>query len=1429
MLHYLLPLAVVALSGAPNLLDNSGFEMDGTAGWKFSLPAGTSGEADADVAHAGKAACRLAIPESAAVTWYMASREALPAKRGASQVVSAYVRTKDVRDGVGAYVSVAFFNASGKRLAFADSAQKLKGTNDWQRLTATAQVPDGASTAQAVLVVHGRGTAWFDDVQLEDGTAPTAYRRSPQEVQQQAEREAEAALAATWARELPARKPGQARVAILDERFPAGNGHPSDPAVLERSLAAGGYAVARLSAERLANPAFLTPSQFDLLVIPTGDAFPAGAHRALVAYLRHGGAMVTMGGYALDRVLVHFQGAWSTPESLPVGNGPAVELFREGTAGWSLGSNRPQRPVLRAAAGPSQMPALELHTEALGLWDVAISPSVEGKLPADWSVTRFWAKGDARTPRMEVEWNEDDGARWWKVVPLSTEWKQYTFFPGDFNYRADSPSAGRGHAGDQLRPSHARRFQVGVSAGVAERGAPHSVWIAGVRVQADAAGELRKMSPRINTRWARIRDALWPEPEQIGVFDSAFSLRDVTHTRAAAGQTIVGDFTLDSPLSGYSAVAMLGLNGHGFGPNRARWLPLLECFDRFGRSRGHAGAVVHHFTGTFAGSSWAIFGASDRDLFGSGSPALDRVLLPTVAHLLRRCYLHETDTALASYRDGETVTFRTQVSNFGRTGRTVEVRLVLKPQVVLSKKIDVPPGETLAVELPWKPGKFTDDYYAFAAELWEDGRCVDREESAFVAWSPSVVAAGPRVRKDGTRFLLDGRPQFLMGCQNYWGQNGSVTARSPAAFDRDFRQMRDCGLRWTRCFIPFKTEDDKRISDAIVQLAQKHGLVLYHTPNLHHTADAAELAAQQETSREIAQRYRDVPGLVVDICNEPSFRADNPGLVKSFGRAGKTEGPWDDLDVAAFWRRMTEAEQAWAKANRSALRAGDPEMLVSVGWSQGWGGGQVMKDPLLASLDLDFTDRHYYGPPGKMPAELKDVDLRGLGKPLILGECGAKDHPTFLAADPWGMGDDDDHYDARFLSLGHHTLGLGAAVMSSWHWRDPMEGIFPCGIVHQTGVPRPTALLYRAMALAFGRLKPRSVTPEVCLLVPDEARMNGQRGEVIQAIHRAADLLVASRVDFWLLPDSMLASLPKETKAIVYPTPLNPSDAILQRLGTFVEAGGTLYLSGDIGYDQQRRAIGSERLRQFCGVEKTAPGSSGFPAIRVKLAGAEAVKSDDREPTVTRYRRGKGSVWFGADPVELAPEMKPAHRDLYRTLLQAAGTPGVAVTPDQAELQVFRVPGEDADALVLRNGGPAVEAQVGEYRVELAANGTGFLLVGHDGALRAVESQGSVKRGNQLVAQIKGHAFVVAFDDVDVARSRSLLVLPLAAGEVRIQRQSDAAADAEVGEMHQGTWRRLATLTLGASDGQVIVPVPAEYRREMIRVVFPGKSDAGPQ
>ena len=1409
--------AAAPVTPAANLLDNSGFELQGVAGWQTSLPPGTSACADASIKRSGKASCRLTIPATAPVSWYSAFRDVAPLKLNASYTISAYVRTEGVRDGAGAYISLALFDRAGKRLSYADSREHLQGTGDWRRLSATIQVGADAAEMRAFLLIHGHGTAWFDDAQVEEASAASDYHPSSADALEQVRLDAQADAAAQWGRSAP-RRDGQARVAILDEKFPAGEGCPSDPAVLERAFLGAGYAATRLSAAQLANPMILDAAEIDLLVIPSGDAFPTAAHPALLAYLEHGGALLTTGGYAFDRPLLQFHGNWTTPESLPLGDGPSAALFPADVSAWKTGANHPKQPTLQKAAGPAGGPGIELHTDALDLWDLATLPVVAAKCPEGWTVTRFWARGDAQTQAMEFEWQEDDGSRWSKVLALSTDWKQYTIFPADLTLRADSHTPGRGKKTDQFRPARARRMQFGISAAVAARELPHTVWIADATALVDSAGDLRKPSPRINTRWAMIRDALWPEPEQIGVFDPSFPLRNIARTSAAAGQAIVGEFSLDGPLSGYSAVGMLGLNGHGFGPNRARWIPLLECADRFGRPRGHAGAILHHFAGTFAGSSWAIFGTTDRELFASGSPALEQVLLPTAAHLLHRLYLHDTDTVLVCYRQGEAVTFRTRASNFGRKPRTAEARFVVGPEDVLTRQIELKPGETKAIELTWKPDRFTKDYYAYAAEFWEQGRCIDREENAFVVWNPDVLAKGPTLRKDGTRFLVNGRPQFLMGCQTYWGQNASVTARSPAAFDRDFRQMRDAGLLWTRLFLPFKTEEDKRISDAVVQLAQKHGLVLYHTPNLIHTADPVELAQEQQTAKEIALRYRDVPGLAVDICNEPAFKADDAGLAQRFGGAGKTTGPWNDLDVAAYWRCMAGAERAWEQANASALHGGDPARLTSVGWSQGWGGGRVMKDPMLASLDLDFTDRHYYGPPTKLATELKDLDLRGLGKPLILGECGAKEHPTFRAADPWGMGDDDDSYDARFLYLGHHALGLGAAVISTWHWRDPMEGIFPCGIVHATGVPRPTAFAYRAMAMAFAPLKPKSVTPGVCLLLSDEARMGGGRDAAIRAVHRATDLLVAARVDFTLLPDSQLDHLPATTKAILYPAALNPSDQALDRLKAFVEAGGRLYVAGDIGYDEQRRPMSTERLRRLCGVERIAGGATPLEPIQIKLAGAEAQISDQGRPVLTRWRLGKGEVWFAADLIELESVMKPEHFARYRRFLDAAGVERISVSPDRAELHVFRVPGEDADATVLYNAGPAVTASVGSLSVDLAANGAGYMLVGHDGSLRAVEAQGLVTRDGKAVLQITGHAFIIAEDGVDLARSRSLLILPIQAGAIRLP-GALAADSGDVGEIRSGQWHRLASLALKPEGGQLALAVPAEYRREMIRVV----------
>ena len=75
-------------------------------------------------------------------------------------------------------------------------------------------------------------------------------------------------------------------------------------------------------------------------------------------------------------------------------------------------------------------------------------------------------------------------------------------------------------------------------------------------------------------------------------------------------------------------------------------------------------------------------------------------------------------------------------------------------------------------------------------------------------------------------------------------------------------------------------------------------------------------------------------------------------------------------------------------------------------------------------------------------------------------------------------------------------------------------------------------LLRHLLQEPFALFKAKSVTPSVYLVLPDEARMGGGRDAVVRAFHRAADLLVACRIDFSLLPDSLLDRLPKEAPAV---------------------------------------------------------------------------------------------------------------------------------------------------------------------------------------------------------------------------------------------------------------------------------------------------------
>ena len=72
---------------------------------------------------------------------------------------------------------------------------------------------------------------------------------------------------------------------------------------------------------------------------------------------------------------------------------------------------------------------------------------------------------------------------------------------------------------------------------------------------------------------------------------------------------------------------------------------------------------------------------------------------------------------------------------------------------------------------------------------------------------------------------------------------------------------------------------------------------------------------------------------------------------------------------------------------------------------------------MSSSQSMMWTASSGWDPPDRMFRDLKDVDMRALGKPLTMPECGAKCHPTFVKEDPWRMGDTDEAYTARFRNL----------------------------------------------------------------------------------------------------------------------------------------------------------------------------------------------------------------------------------------------------------------------------------------------------------------------------------------------------------------------------------------------------------------------------
>ncbi|MHB9076527.1 MAG: beta-galactosidase [Pirellulaceae bacterium] len=1110
-------------------------------------------------------------------------------------------------------------------------------------------------------------------------------------------------------------QPAGGSAAVLDEPGMPLRGCPSSPAVIAEILSAAGLRVDRVSAQQMADARVLCRENYDLLVLPTGETFPAVARDAVLQFLHGGGDLVTMGGYAFQDLVRQVDGQWKPEQEVceaklrdatrddqslvadggfenadepPIGGDAIDGRWRRTAACVAVSREAPYRG--------EQCGRVELSDEnSLGSAGysarVRVIPGRHYRASGAVRATQLAGPGIAYISIYQFDAQENIvDFRDFAAVREPCEWQAfaYQFVPSS-------------------RVDHVR-IQCGFyrKSGVAFFDEVRLFDLTDVAFQP------------INTATGEPGDGLKVLPEQIGMFDPSYPLKRAAQLRTAAGQSVVQvPLAIQQPWSGWAASGVIGYD-------QARWIPLLETFDRYGHLRGPAGAMLLHYGGYYAGSNWIFFGVDNVDLFADRQGAAAQVLQQAVRFLIRKTYLRNLQTDFALYRAGESVQASVVVDNRGRSDQSVVVDFEWEPSPALSKpvRVDVTrtvtqgSSETFTADLGTVSG--SPDVARMRARLTIGGVPVDELTTAVVARDDAVVRAGPRLRFVDNYFTLNGRPLFLFGTDTY-ARIYQSPAENPGTWLEELTAARDMGmnlyenLQYQRPGHKMLDEDWRKFL-ALMQLCQARGLVFM--PGMligHNTAiGPALLAEQSQLCADYAQQLGDAPGLLYYVNGDyQQILTEHPQAVlqewrqwlrsryvsieawqRAWARSGlpgdfdqveyppPDSGRWDDVARIDDVRFRTELTARWNRAHVAAIRALDREHpITSEYYAQPSDGIDL---PLTIDTQ-DVSNIGYFDPPGQdlqqLPWKISFADLRARGQGVSLGEYGVKTHPAWQESNGgtgYHIGRTEEQQKQLFMAVAHYGLGMGCSKIQNWCLRDDSAWVFPWGIFYpQQWVAKDVAYVHRNQSLAWRCLRPRYSAPPVVVCLANQLRLGNEARVGADVAYRASADLLALHVPFGCLDDDHLPAISPATRLLIYPCPFTLSDGTFEQLRTWVDQGGTLLLTGDMSYDADRRLTREDRLTALAGVRMVGRnyehlrrdrstdrhaqfelGESWEGVVRpcgsVEAVTADVLGRDEQGiPVLVRNRVGQGRVYYCTDPLELAADAPVAA--LRRALYRA--------------------------------------------------------------------------------------------------------------------------------------------------------------------------------
>jgi hypothetical protein len=1237
-------------------LRNGGFERD--QGWTI----GQYTSLDTQSARTGKRCIRADGARGASI-----EQTVWAVQPGRVYTVSGWMRTEGVVPQAGGFAFLALYehDASGRIVRFVDYA-KVTGTTGWTEYRHTARL---APTTEYVVVKAGihsaLGTAWFDDLNLVEGSEAQPWTE-PQTTTQSRHRYS---------------------AAIFDEPGLPVAGARTPTAAILQACAAEGIPARVLSGNGIRDGE-LNADRFDLLIVPTGATFPVECRKALLAFLMTGGDLLCTGGYAFDNLVVR-SGGWvnyrryldqavEQARTTRIPNGG----FEDGSAGWTPGS--PACTVDNAGVSDSPCGRVTLPSSGESRWERVL----------DVEPGRAYLIGaSARTENVH-----GSHYAFLAVYQYGEGGKLLEF--RDFAQMTGTQGWKRHEARVVIHPAALRVvFQAGLYL------AAGTLWFD------DVTCAPLPLEERINAHFGDPQDGLVLAPVQLTLFSPDQKLMAEQAVGVWPGWD---DLKMKGPFRGYDATAQLRQN--------ARWQPLMEARDRLGRITGAIGALVTHGSGPFTGSRWALFGVTNRDIFaGAQGPML---LRRTLRLLAEDAAASSLTTDFAMYDRGETARITLSLhSPRGMATVQTPVNIVLRldapgrsTKVLYGERRAIRSGTPWPVSLnfTWKvPSDAADFIRAQASVTDASGRVVDLIETGFCVRDARIMGSGTRIRYRANAFELQApgmQPAHttLFGTDTYGNMFLSPTC-SPLTWFADMKAMREHGLHmFENLQYPptgWKyTEAEWRKMDAMIQLAQRFGLPYMAglLIGVDVAVDDATLQAQAAMCRSFAERYRHVPGLIyylngdfrLDMKDLPDLRRLwNEMLRQRYGSDAALKAAWGPeavaeplgaIPVAEYASALPFSERArdtrmfqallverWVSALTQAIREVDADHPITSEYYQRPYSGIDLR---LSINGMDAANIGYFGPPRQDIAELlatiKWNDMRRAGKTVNLGEFGVKTHDAWTQErDPLGYhaGRTEEEQRRQLWWIVHAALGYEVSKIQNWCWSDDPDSVFPWGVAYNNPLrPKPVLRLWRNLRFVSDLIPQEYARADTVFVMPDSWRLGAPEPAAWRGIATALECLLATNVRFDVVNEAALAGLDARAPSPQLPTAEGDEGAIRPSPLTGEGKGGGEVPRLIVAPFADRMSEGTQRsLRQLA--ERGATVYVSSPPKSGPLA--EIGASMTQEPwSVARVGKGRVVIseraWEAMpddDAIIQHPELTadPA-KNLYLRLVELAGLEPVA-------------------------------------------------------------------------------------------------------------------------------------------------------------------------